>query len=132
MININKIIEKISDVQSWIMSLNEENRYKEKIGIEIKIVENLKQKYLKLQLIFLDSPTILPYPSFPISSKIVYIWNEKKKEPVDITLFSEYIKSLTSISSIESGVRIYVYPEKLRDNKDFIDDLQKVFIDIIK
>ncbi len=109
-----------------------ERPYNEKISKERIITEGLRKNYPKLEMVLLDSPIIIPYPHSLFAEKIVYIWDKDMQDPVNAATYAPYLASLQDASEKQLSARVYVYPESLRENDKFINDLNSIIVEVLR
>lgn len=109
-----------------------ERPYNEKISKERIITEELRKNYPKLEMVLLDSPIIIPYPHSLFAEKIVYIWDKDMQDPINAATYAPYLASLQDASEKQLSARVYVYPESLRENDKFINDLNSIIVEVLR
>ena len=108
----------------------EKATFKEKVEKEREIMEKLKK--FNVEKIFLDSPMVIPYPRSLLAEGGIYIWEENATEPLNIAEHSPYILKLADAAEMQLAARVYVLPSELRFNKDFIKEVNKIIMEVIK
>lgn len=113
--------------------LGEKVCYKRKVSEERKIVGAMKGKYPTTEMIFLDSPLVIPYPRSLFAERGLYIWDEKRDtEPQNIGQEAPYLPALANASEQQLAARVYVYPGDLREDKKFVEDLNSTIANVLK
>ncbi|RKX62312.1 MAG: hypothetical protein DRP34_04365 [Thermodesulfobacteriota bacterium] len=103
--------------------------YKEKVSIEKKITNELKEKYSGLEMILLDSPHVIPYPRSIYAAQRINVWDENlEHEPENIGKISLHLLNLSDVSEKQAAARVYVYPGEMRKMDSFIKDLNSVIM----
>lgn len=102
---------------------------KDKIEKERHFIEELGKQY-SVKRLLLDSPLVFPYPPSLLTAeaKVIYLWEDGWKEPIDLGAASPYLRSLADTAEAQLVGRVYVSPDDLRNNPDFINDLKSVLL----
>lgn len=104
--------------------------FKEKVEKEREIAEKLEN--FGVEKIFLDSPMVIPYPRSLLAEGGIYVWDENGGEPQNIGERSPHILTLPDAAEKELAARIYVLPQDLRSDEHFIEELNKVIMEVIR
>ena len=108
----------------------EEATFKEKVEKEREIAEKLEN--FGVERIFLDSPIVIPYPRSSLAAGGIYVWEENNGEPQNIGERSPHILRLPDTAEKELAARIYVLPPDLRSNRNFIEELNEVIVEVMR
>ena len=104
--------------------------FKEKVKKEREIIKKLKG--FNVEKIFLDSPMVIPYPRSLLAEGGIYVWEENSGEPQNIGERSPHILRLPDAAERELAARIYVLPSDLRYNENFIEEVNKIIMEVLR
>lgn len=117
-----------------IVAFIENSSFKDKVQ-KTEVIKKELNRY-NIKNIILDAPALVPYPpSLLYSEKAIFVWEEEEMHtPEDISSdrFSPYLKNLKPTADTQLKAKVYVYPEDLRTNKNFIKSLCKVIKNILE
>ena len=75
---------------------------------------------------------VIPYPRSLLAEGGIYVWDENSGEPQNIGERSPHILTLPDAAEKELAARIYVLPQDLRSDEHFIEELNKVIMEVIR
>lgn len=104
--------------------------FNEKVQLERKIKEMLRNKNYPVETLLLDSPMVIPYPRSLYGTPAIYIWEKGLREPANITQFATYLKELDGTAEQQLEPRVYVSPGDLIKNPEFIEALSRIINEI--
>lgn len=125
-----KLVKIDENILLRIFRFLESASYKEKVEKEREIAE--KMKSFKVERIFLDSPMVIPYPRSLLAERKIYVLENEKTKPSDIGDISPYLRVLHDVAEKQLAARVYVLPGELKNNKEFIKELNKIIMEDIK